>query len=246
MENLEEIKQKIDESLNNGANPIAAFDADGTLWSNDLGELYFEYLVSNNYLKDLPENPFEHYLYLKNEVKPETAYLWLAQVCKGVPQSKMREWSAICAKDAVGNTIFEGQKELVNYLQEKGVQVYVVTASIKWAVEGGAALLNIPKDNVIGVTVKIDDNDRLTDIQDGPVTFQKGKVTALLEKTNNKVPFFAAGNTMGDLHLINSASHVKVCVNSAPKESKLFDTEAELLAMASKEGWFTRVLTTVK
>jgi hypothetical protein len=40
---IKDIQHKIDKALDSGANPIAAFDADGTLWSHDAGEGFFDF-----------------------------------------------------------------------------------------------------------------------------------------------------------------------------------------------------------
>lgn len=95
------------------------------------------------------------------------------------------------------------------------MEVYVVTASIKWAVEPGALFLGIPADNVIGVNTKVH-NGVITDQIDGVVTWHEGKVDGLLKKTN-KAPFFAAGNTIGDLALLELATHIRLANCAAPK-----------------------------
>src|SRR5690606_23847938 len=57
---------------------IAAFDADGTLWRNDLGELFFQYQIDLKKLEPLTKDPWGYYEEVKNHDDPEKAYLWLA------------------------------------------------------------------------------------------------------------------------------------------------------------------------
>ncbi|MEZ4870800.1 MAG: hypothetical protein R2827_00875 [Bdellovibrionales bacterium] len=71
-------------ALAEGANPIAAFDADNTLWNIDVGETYFQYLIDNE-LVELPQDPWEYYHSLRNGPNPPEGYLWLAQIMKGTP-----------------------------------------------------------------------------------------------------------------------------------------------------------------
>src|SRR6266404_5671256 len=71
---------------------IAAFDADGTLWNTDLGEAFFHYQIKNK-LVPLPPDPWGEYNRMKDHVSHTAAYVWLAQVLKGVPLTKVREWA---------------------------------------------------------------------------------------------------------------------------------------------------------
>ena len=204
-EKIEAIKNEIDSALSAGANPIAAFDADGTLWSHDAGEGFLEYQVENK-LVDVPPDPWAHYFNMKKDISPEAAYLWLAQINAGRPLEEVRGWSKDCTGDLNKLPTFEAQKQIIDYLHSKGVEVYVVTASIKWAVEPGAAFYGIDYDHVVGITTKINDQGIVTEEQDGPITYREGKVTGLLEKTGGKHPFFASGNSEGDLPLLESST----------------------------------------
>ena len=233
---VEEIKTQIDKALDEGANPVAAFDADGTLWTHDAGEGFFEY-KNKNKLVDLPEDPWGHYKNLKTEVSPEAAYLWLAQILKGKTLDEVRQWS----KEATGPLeklpTFEAQKEIIDHLHKKGVEVFCVTASIRWAVEPGAAFYGIDYDHVIGITTKVE-NGIMTEEQDGPITYRAGKVDGLLEKTGGKAPFFASGNSEGDLPLLEASTHIKLVMASAPETEKArYNVEQTMVTIAKDRGW---------
>src|SRR5690606_26732338 len=122
--------------------PIAAFDADGTLWDTDMGENFFQYQIDHNCI-ELPEDPWKHYDNLKEKSHPE-AYLWLAQVLEGQPIEKVRKWAKESLKTYQnGVPIFSWKRDLISFLQSHKVDVYIVTASITWAVEPAAELLGI-------------------------------------------------------------------------------------------------------
>lgn len=121
-------------------------------------------------------------------------------------------------------------------LLSHGVKVYVVTASIQWAVEPGAALLGIPENQVIGVQTQIVDGN-VTSLQQGVVTYREGKVQGLLEKTQGRFPFFASGNTEGDTELLECAQDVHIAVSAASRDDKLFKTENRLQALAQERCW---------
>ena len=54
------INTALDYALAKDAEPVAAFDADGTLWDTDLGEAFFHYQIDNK-LVSLPSEPWSHY-----------------------------------------------------------------------------------------------------------------------------------------------------------------------------------------
>ncbi|MCB0362547.1 MAG: haloacid dehalogenase-like hydrolase, partial [Bdellovibrionales bacterium] len=152
----------------------AAFDADGTLWDTDIGENFFHYQIENRLVENLPPDPWEHYLKLKKEISPPAAYLWLAQINRGHSLEEVRAWSQECNKKGPAIPYLKGQKKIISFLHSKKVNVYVVSASIKWAIEPAAAIFDIPQERCLGVKTKIDPKGIITDIQDGPITWQKG------------------------------------------------------------------------
>lgn len=230
------INTTLDQVLKEDSSPVAAFDADGTLWDTDLGENFFQFQIENQ-LVSLPPQPWEHYQSMKAE-DPRKAYLWLAQICAGQRLDQVHEWAIQALKEHFPVPVFMEQKKLIDLFLSKGVQVYIITASVKWSVEPGAEMLGLKKENVIGVETMIKD-DLITKEQKGLITYRDGKVEALLERTSGKRPFFASGNTMGDYHLLQSATHLKLAVSAASRDDKLFKTEQELREQAEKFNWLS-------
>lgn len=213
---------------------VAAFDADGTLWNTDLGEAFFSYQIKNA-LVPLPEDPVGHYSWLKANVSNTAAYVWLAQVLKGVPVSRVREW----AETSVSSKplpIFEEQKAVLAKLKELEVEVYIVTASVTWAVEPGARRLGLVESDVLGIETEVVDGV-ITEIPRGVVTYRQGKSEALLRRTGGLRPYFCAGNTEGDHWLLECASHVQLVLSAAPEGSENFPTENKMLTLAQERGW---------
>lgn len=216
--------------------PVAAFDADGTLWDTDLGEAFFDYLIDHK-LVSLPVDPWTHYEDMKKVNKP-AAYLWLAQICQGKTLDQIQQWAQQGVEEMKPLPIFEPQKKLIEYFLSEGVKVYIVTASVKWAVEPGALRLGLTYDDVIGIETHVQ-NGIITDQQKGDITYREGKVKALLNKNGNQIPFFASGNTEGDEALLASATHLSLAVSATRRDDRLFRTEASLLKLADKKGWLT-------
>src|SRR5688572_24129583 len=129
------VETAIDKALAQDHAPVAAFDADGTLWDIDLGEAFFMYKIDRR-LVPLPEDPWDYYVQLKKRNDdPREAYLWLAQILNKLPFEKVQKWAMEAVQAAHPLPIFPDQKKLIELLRSRGVRVVIVTASVKWAVE---------------------------------------------------------------------------------------------------------------
>lgn len=215
---------------------IAAFDADGTLWATDMGENFFNYQIQNK-LVPLPDDPWAHYLNLKKvNNDPRSAYLWLAQINAGVPIKTVRAWAQESVQNLSHVPIFQEQRLLIHLLQRYGVEIYVVTASVTWAVEPAVKLLGLEPSSVIGVETKIH-NNLVSSEGVNPITYKQGKVEALLQKTLGQRPFLASGNTSGDTALLESASEFAIAINSVPPGDRIYSSEQELQKVALEKNW---------
>ena len=233
---LDQMLNEIDQILPEIKRPIAAFDADGTLWRTDMGEAFFDYQIKHR-LVDLPSDPLAHYHDLKENHSKAEAYLWLAQINQGWPLTQVRQWAEACLQDLQPLSTFESQKKLIDHLHKKNVEVYVVTASAKWAVEPAALLYNIPFENVIGIETEVTEG-LVTDKQKGPITYRDGKVQGLLKRSQGDSPFFCAGNTEGDLPLLEAATHLRLVMASAKPGEENHAVEQEMVQLAQEQGWF--------
>jgi HAD superfamily phosphoserine phosphatase-like hydrolase len=229
-------EKEIDRHLKTQGSPhYAAFDADGTLWDIDAGEAFFKYQIDHSNLEGLPTDPWLHYHQWK-ERDPRAAYLWLAQISSGQSLAQVRQWARECRDQQPNWPIFPAQKKLVQYFRSKGIRVFVVTASIKWAVEPFAELLGLHFDDVIGVETQIK-NGIVTDQLSGRITWKEGKSETLLERTQGIPPLFCSGNTMGDASLIECSQLLKLAVRSTRDGDELFETELSLQKMARENNW---------
>ncbi len=227
------IQSALTEARKSTTNPVAAFDADGTLWDTDLGEAFFDYIIDNKKVK-LPPDPWDYYLKTKKENAPK-AYLWLAQICAGHKLEEVQAWAAQCVKE-LNPPLFVAQKQLIQYLRSEGVRVLIVTASVKWAVEPGALLFGLTHEDVLGIETT-STGGVITETQKGPITYRAGKVEALLEKTGGVRPFFCSGNSEGDQELLLSATQTALAVSAARPDDSMYRTETQLQKLAASKEW---------
>ncbi len=214
---------------------IAAFDADGTLWDFDLGEAFFNFQILNCGLK-LPPDPWEHYSNWK-ATDPKAAYLWLAQINSGQSIEQVQQWARDCFKSQTPAPYFRSVLKLIEYLKVLNFEIYVVTASVKWAVVPGAEALGIPADRVLGIRTKVKDGI-VTHEQEGEITWNEGKSKELLLRTGGEQPLLCVGNTMGDLALLECSQGACLAVASQNATDELKETENRLQAKARQMGWF--------
>jgi phosphoserine phosphatase len=215
---------------------IAAFDADGTLWDADAGETFFDWQIKNNDLAEFKgRDPWAHYKALKKP-DPRVGYVWLAQINEGKKLSEVREWAAQCFAEKKPWPVFESQRRLIEKLRSLGFEIYVVTASVKWAVEPVAALLRIDYDHVIGIETKVVDGVVTKEVKP-PITWREGKAEGLLAKTGGVRPILASGNTFGDIALLECATHIRLALSTQDQAGGLFDEETKLVEHASEKRW---------
>jgi phosphoserine phosphatase len=234
---IKSIKESLKKSLDEGAAPLAAFDADGTLWKCDVGELFFEYQIHNK-LVDVPSDPWTYYYNLLKSYSDGRGFLWLAQINQGVPITQVRDWAKSCIDSQKNFPIFKEQKEIISFLHSEKVKVYVVSASIKWAVEPAAALMGIAQDNVLAIQTKIV-NGKVTTEQAEALTWKEGKVLGLNQATQNAVPFFCSGNSEGDLRLLEHSSKHRLVIASADENHPNYKTERKILGIANDHDWWS-------
>lgn len=234
----ERLPQALNEELKSNRRPVAAFDADGTLWDTDLGEAFFKWQIKNCPLSNMPYDPWKYYRDWKNSGDPRPAYLWLAQINHGQPLSLVQEWAEKAVSEAEPLPIFEDQKKLIEWLLEHNVEIYIVTASVKWAVEPGARRLGLGAEHVLGIETEVE-KGIVSDRQSGTITYREGKLEALLDRTNGRRPFLASGNTMGDFALLDGATQISLAVGAAPEGHELYETEENLRSQARAKKWMS-------
>jgi HAD superfamily phosphoserine phosphatase-like hydrolase len=234
---LDQIKNQVQLAQQAQPGPhYAAFDADGTLWDSDLGEQFFQFQIDHCDLAPLKNvDPWQYYNETK-AVDPIKAYLWLAQISQGVSLEQVRNWARQCV-ETHGARVFQSQKQLIQWLQSQNIEVFIVTASIQWAVEPAGQMVGIPFENVMGIQTHVDNQGCITDQAKGAITWREGKATALLERTQGVPPVFCAGNTYGDIALLETSVGARLCLQTQTEKNSLFEEENKLFTHAQKHNW---------
>ena len=205
---------------------VAAFDCDGTLWSGDAGERFFDWeLRQGDIVADaLDRSMRDRYAaYRRGEVDETTMCGEMVTMHKGVEESKMMSAAARFFDEYFVPQIFPEMRELVRRLQENGSEVWAVSSSNEWVIRAGMKHFGLPENRILAAKVELDGGivtDRLIRVPSGT-----GKPEALRELVKKEIDA-AFGNSRWDTEMLAMAKHA-VAVNPNP----------DLEATARERGW---------
>ena len=232
---LDHLMAVIEQAQQGLSHKIAVFDADGTLWPEDVGFGFFEYQIKNQLLAegDFFQNINEFY----KENQSKTCSLIL-QKNKGVSSDQYISWCRDFFKTDPLRVFSFSKKSSLEYLKDLGAAVYLVSASPQWVVEQAVKYHDLPVDVVVGMQVVLDSQKVMTDQMVYPLSVGSGKVSAFLKNSQHRTPFFVSGNTISDLDLLESSTHIKCVVAKAQKGERQYESEQVLLSIARQKKWF--------
>ncbi len=103
--------------------------------------------------------------------------------------------------------------ELLKRLRTMGFDIWVVSGSNQWSVEAVCEHIGVPKDHVIGISLKEKDGAFIPEVQQ-PVPVLKGKIGALQQRVM-AAPLIVVSDSTYDIPLFNYATDLKVLVKSS-------------------------------
>ena len=219
------IPERLREAVRRAARPggVAAFDADGTLWREDVGEAFLRHLVAIGWVR-LPDgrDPYEAYERAVERDK-RAGYAFAAQLQKGLLAAEVDAEAERFARAWVPARLVRAVRELRSACADAGLRPVVVSASPLPIVRAAAPLAGIDEHAAIEVRIEA---GRFTDEVVEPITYAQGKVEAAARFGPLVV---ACGDSLhGDLALL-SAAPIPVVV--APSAGSPLSSEA------GRRGW---------
>jgi phosphoserine phosphatase len=205
---------------------VAAFDCDGTLWSGDVGERFFDWeLSSGEVVASALERPMRdrHAAYRRGEVDETTMCGEMVTMHRGIPEGKLMSAASHFFDHFFVPQIFPEMKELIRRLHENGCEVWAVSSSNEWLIRAAMKHFDIPENRVLAGKVELDDgvaSDRLIRVPSGP-----GKPQALREVAGKEIDA-AFGNSRWDANML-AIARSPVAVNPNP----------DLESLARERGW---------
>jgi phosphoserine phosphatase len=210
---------------------VAAFDCDGTLWSGDAGERFFDWelreddvfpdSVSRGVLSRFWRGRYAAYKH--GEVDETTMCGEMVTMHKGVSERKLIDAAARFFEHLFDSQIFPEMRELVLRLQENGCEVWAVSSTNEWVIRAAMKHFGVPESRVLAAKVEVEGGvctDRLIRVPSGP-----GKPEALREIVDKEIDA-AFGNSRWDMEMLAMAKHA-FAVNPNP----------DLESAAWERGW---------
>ena len=204
---------------------VAAFDCDGTLWSGDAGERFFDWEIKRGVVKaEMGRAMLSRYAeYKAGKVSEEDMCGEMVTMHKGLRETEVMKAATEFMMSHFPGRAFPEMRQLVRQLQANGCQIWAVSSSNEWVIRAGLKPFGIAEDRILATKVEIDDGvvtDRLVRIPSGP-----GKTQALREVVRKKIDA-AFGNSRWDTEMLTVASH-----------SFAVNPSADLEAVARQRGW---------
>ena len=204
---------------------VAAFDCDGTLWSGDAGERFFDWEIKQGVVPaGVGQAMRARYVeYKAGRISEEGMCGEMVTMHKGMTEAAMMKAASDFMTHAFPGQIFPEMQELVKRLQDNGCEIWAVSSSNEWVIRVGMEAFGIPADRILATKVELENGtitDRLVRVPSGP-----GKPKALQEVVRKDIDA-AFGNSRWDTEMLMLARNA-YAVNPNP----------DLEVAARDRGW---------
>jgi phosphoserine phosphatase len=198
---------------------LAVFDCDGTIWSGDAGERFFDWELKRGVVPDetVRRVRARHADYLAGKVSEDDMCGEMVTLHKGLREENVLELAREFFKQNFAGQIFPEIKELIERLQETGCDVWAVSSTNEWVIQEAMGWVGIDPRKILAAAVAVENGiitDRLTRVPSGP-----GKPKAILAEIG-EVPDVGFGNSRWDVDMLTLA-RFPVAVNPNPDLEKL-------------------------
>jgi HAD superfamily phosphoserine phosphatase-like hydrolase len=204
---------------------VAAFDCDGTLWSGDAGETFFDWEIRRGVVSAEVALAMRarHAEYKTGKVSEDDMCGEMVTMHCGISEAEMMQAASEFMTQSFPGRIFPEMQELVRRLSENGCEVWAVSSSNEWVIRAGMQQFGIAADRILAAKVAVDNGvvtDRLIRVPSGP-----GKPRALREVVRKEIDA-AFGNSRWDAEMLAIAQNA-FAVNPNP----------DLAAKARERRW---------
>jgi len=203
-----------------GLNPqLAVFDCDGTLWSGDAGESFFDWELKRGVVSDeVVRWARARYVdYRAGKVSEDEMCGEMVTLHQGLQETEVLNLARQFFEENFANRIFAEMRELIERLQTTGCDVWAVSSTNQWVIREAMAYVGIAPEKILAASVQVNNgiiSSNLIRVPSGP-----GKPKAILEVIG-QVPDVAFGNSRWDADMLTLARHA-VSVNPNPDLEKL-------------------------
>ena len=204
---------------------MALFDADGTLWREDVGEAFLRHLVSLGWVQ-LPDgsDPYEAYERAVDRDRA-TGYAYAAQLQAGLDVERVEAEARQFAAAWVPPRLVADTARLRELSESAGLLPMVVSASALPIVVAAAPLAGFAGERCCGIELIVRDG-RFTKEVVQPITYAAGKIAAL--RKAGRIALACGDSLTGDLAMLEAA---EIAVVVAPRSG------SPLSEVARRRAW---------
>ena len=204
---------------------LAVFDCDGTLWSGDIGERFFDWELRNGIFADqtVARMRSRYADYKAGKVSEDDMCGEMVTLHKGMREEEVVRLSAEFFEANFSRQIFPEMQQLVRELQNAACDVWAVSSTNEWTIRAAMKHFGIPPERILAAVSRVQDgiiSDELVRVPSGV-----GKPKAILG-TIGRPPDVAFGNSRWDADMLRIARY-PVAVNPNP----------DLAELATERGW---------
>lgn len=204
---------------------LAVFDCDGTLWSGDAGERFFDWELKRGVISDeIARWARARYAdYRAGKVSEDAMCGEMVQLHKGLKEDDILRLSREFFDEFFLARIFPEMRQLVSELQKSGCDVWAVSSTNEWTIREAMKHFSIPPEKILAASVEVENGiitDRLIRVPSGI-----GKPEAILQVIG-RPPDVAFGNSRWDSEMLRIARYA-VAVNP----------NADLEQLARERDW---------
>ena len=218
-------KQEFVEAVLQLSPRVAAFDCDGTLWSGDAGETFFDWEIRRGVVAtEVGRAMRARYAeYKAGKVSEDEMCGEMVTMHQGLSDSTLLEVASEFMTHSFPGHIFSEMRDLVHLLRQQGCDVWAVSSSNEWVIRAGLKQFGIAEDRILAAKPVLENGvvtDRMVRIPSGT-----GKPQALREVVRKTIDA-AFGNSRWDTEMLAVAKHAFA-----------INPNTDLEATARERGW---------
>jgi phosphoserine phosphatase len=199
---------------------LAVFDADGTLWRDDIGEAFLRHLVKLGWVK-LPGGGDAYEAYEEAVARDrKTGYAYAAQLLAGLSQKAVAGEAIFFASEWVPPRLVSDTAGLIALCRGAGLKPFVVSASPMPIVLASAPLASFDVAHCRGIETAVVDGVYTENIIE-PITYAAGKIDAA--RAAGELALACGDSLLGDLPMLEAA---RVAVAVSPRAGSPLSAEA--------------------
>jgi phosphoserine phosphatase len=204
---------------------LAVFDCDGTLWSGDAGESFFDWELKRGVVSDevVRWARARYADYRAGKVSEDDMCGEMVTLHKGLQESEVLRLAGEFFEQNFVGRIFPEMLQLIAKLQTSGCDIWAVSSTNEWVIREAMPHVGIASEKILAAAVEIENGiitDRLIRVPSGI-----GKPRAILEVIS-RPPDAAFGNSRWDTEML-AISRYPFAVNP----------NSDLEQLARQRGW---------